>query len=222
MKKHFIFLYILWWAYLPGIQAQVTDQGNFMIGTKIGLSAAQSKVSFNNGDGGKQEESPTSTQFNIAPTIGYFVFDDLALGIGLDYTFNKVEEDNLENVKDSDLLFGPFARYYVPVADDMSFFLEANFGFGTSSDNQVIAGAPQSINTNILAFGVGPGFTIFSSRSVGIEAILRYNYAKSVFDTEIAGIKRETTTKTNQFDFALGVQFYFSSITKAKAEDIGF
>jgi hypothetical protein len=196
--------------------AQFTAQGNFVMGSTFGFSAANSKITQNDGAGDIATENPTSIQLNFAPNIGYFLTDDFAVGIGMDYTFNRVERTDGDNNKDSDLLFGPFGRYYLPVTSDMSFFLEGNFGFGNASDNILIAGESQRINTNIMAFGIGPGFTIFSNSAIGIEAIVRYNYARSRFDTDIAGIQRETVTRTNQFDFSVGIQFYLGGFEAAR------
>lgn len=196
---------------------QYTAQGNFLMGATLGFSANNSTITQDDGQGDVATENPTSTQFNIAPSVGYFLLDEFAIGIGLDYTFNKVENKSQDTNKDSDLLFGPFARYYLPMTDDMAFFLEANFGFGNSSDDRVIAGQQQNISTNIFAVGVGPGFTIFSSDAVGIETLVKYNYARSDFDTTIDGVRRKTNTKTNQFDFSVGFRFYFATIQKAEA-----
>ncbi|HKK78209.1 MAG TPA: outer membrane beta-barrel protein [Phaeodactylibacter sp.] len=196
--------------------AQFTAQGNFVIGSTIGFSAANSKITQDDGAGDIATENPTSTQFNFAPNIGYFMADNLAVGISMDYTFNQVERTDGDNNEDSNLLFGPFGRYYIPTASDMAFFLEGSFGFGNASDNLLIAGESQRINTNIMAFGLGPGFTIFSNSAVGIEALVKYNFARSRFDTDIAGVQRETVTRTNQFDFSIGFQFYLGGFEAAR------
>ena len=195
---------------------QFTAQGNFMMGSTLGFSAANSTITQDYGTGDVAKENPTYTQFSIAPSVGYFLIDNLALGIGLDYTFNQVKNPNQATNKDSDLLFGPFARYYVPMTDDMSFYLEANFGFGNSSDDQEVGGVPQNISTNIFAVGVGPGFTIFSSDAVGIETMVKYNYARSDFDTNIGGVRAKTMTRTYQLDCSVGFRFYFTAIKKAE------
>lgn len=217
MKK---LMYSLVFIFLSSsLWAQYTAQGNFMMGSTIGFSAANSKVTQDAGNGDEETINPTSTQFNISPSIGYFLLDDFVLGIGLDYTSNRVDRGDGDNNLDSDLLFGPFARYYLPITEDMAFFLESNFGFGNSTDNLEIGGEVQKISTNIFAVGVGPGFTIFSSSAVGIEALVQYNYARSNFDTNIGGQKRNTTTVTNQFDFSIGFQFYFGGMEKAKTSN---
>ena len=184
------------------------------MGSTVGFSTADSKVSYSTNNVDEEGEGPSALQINVAPNVGYFIVDNFALGIGMDYTFSSVEEPNQDKTTDSDLLFGPFMRAYLPVGDDMAFFLETDFGFGNSSDEQFIGEDKQSINTNIFAIGVGPGFTILSNSDMGIEALFKYNFARGQFNTESGGIKTTTTTKTNQFDIAIGVQFYFGGIRR--------
>ncbi len=193
--------------------AQYTDQGNFMLGATFGLSAANSRIS--HGENGQGQENPTSTLLNISPSLGYFAFDDAAVGISMAYTSSRVHSSEGEKNEDSNLLFGPFARYYLPIADDMSLFFEGSFGFGNSRNDMQIGGQPQNIRTNMTAFGIGPGLTIFSSNAVGIEALCKYHFSRSNFDTTIGGQTATTTTRTNQFDFSVGLRWYFKGLQKA-------
>ena len=117
---------------------------------------------------------------------------------------------------DSDLLFGPFARYYFQAGDNVAFFLVGNFGFGNSRDEQVVGETTQKIETNVFAVGTGPGLTVYSKGGFGIEAILKYNYARSNFDTTIGGVNTSTKTRTNQFSLALGIQYYFGGFQGVK------
>lgn len=202
---------LLGYAYLS---AQVLNQGNFVMGGTLGFSATDSKVSVKTNDLDQKGEGPSAFQLNFAPNVGYFLIDNLALGMGLDYTFSRVQDPDKDRTDDSDLLFGPFARYYLPVGVDMAFFLETDFGFGNASDQQYIGTDRQRINTHVFAFGIGPGFSIFSTHDIGIEALLKYNYARSQFETENSGLTTTTTTRTSQFDIAVGVQFYFGGVRK--------
>ena len=200
-------------ALLPyAMSAQALDQGNFIIGSTVGFSTSNSKVTLMSTSTDEQGKGPSSLQISIAPKVGYFIIDDLALGLGMDFTFSSLKEPNTDRTDDSDLLFGPFARYYFPVEEDMAFFVESNFGFGNSSDDQFIGEGRQSIKTNIFALGVGPGFTVISDQGIGIEAIFKYNFARSKFNTDIAGVTTETITQTNQFDVSIGIQFYFGGL----------
>ena len=211
----FFAMSMLCWVVWGNAQTGFTQQGNFLLGSTVGFSSNESRLKTSNQGTSTEGEGPYSLQWNLNPHIGYFLFDNFNLGIGLDYTFSREKQPNEDKTDDSDLLFGPFARYYLPVGDDQAFFLEGNFGFGNSSDNLIIGGAPQSINSNIIAVGAGPGFTIFSSRAVGLEALFKYNFARTRFETTEGGITTQTTTRTNQFAVSLGVQFYFAGFSRA-------
>jgi len=198
---------------IPIAQGQFTNQGRFMIGSAVGFATNTSKTSFSGQTPNEGESEPQNTQWNVAPSIGYFLFNNFTLGIGLDYTTSTETREGKAKTKDSDLLFGPFARYYFPFGDK-AVFLQGNFGFGNSSENSTLSGTDQNINTNIIAIGAGPGFTIFSNDAIGLEALVKYNYARSKFDLDIAGVKTTTTTKTNQIALSLGIQVYFAGLRR--------
>ena len=211
MKKLALFPLLVALMYMTS-SAQILDKGNFMIGTTVGFSTANSKVT----SGGTEEKGLSPRQINVAPSMGYFVINNLALGIGADYTLNTVILPNDDKKEDSDLLFGPFARYYFPAGDNVAVFAVANFGFGNSKDEQNIGETKESISTNILAIGVGPGFTVYSKGGFGIEAIFKYNFARSNFDTQSGGVTTSTTTRTNQFTLSMGIQYYFGGLRRVR------
>lgn len=217
MKQRILFLGIITMLMATLLSAQVTQGGNFILGSTVGFSTASSNITQEATGGIKSEESPYSTQINIAPSVGYFLFDNLALGIRMDYTLNRVEESNNNYTEDSDVLFGPFGRFYLPMTEsnDMYLFAEAGFGFGNSRDVKELETGNQRINTNLFAFGIGPGITVIASNAIGLEAVVKYNFARSEFDTKIAGVEANTTTKTNQIGISLGLQFYFSGFKAA-------
>lgn len=62
------------------LKAQVLEQGNFMIGSMIGLSVAQSDVTLEVSSQNEKGERPSSSQFNVALNVDYFVMDNFALG----------------------------------------------------------------------------------------------------------------------------------------------
>ena len=214
MKTAKLFSFLIFTALLmPVAQAQFTDQGRFTLGSAVGFATNTSKTSFSSQTPNAGSAVPQNTQWNVAPSIGYFLLKNFTLGIGLDYTVSSETREGEQQTKDSDLLFGPYARLYHPFGDK-AIFLQVNFGFGNSSDNLSIEGENQNINTNILAIGAGPGFTIFSNDALGLEGLIKYNYARSKFDLDIAGVKNTTITKTNQVALSLGLHVYFSGLVK--------
>jgi len=208
--KKSLLLVVLLNAVLGLAQAQFTDRGRFMLGSAVGFATNNSTITRSDQN---DVSEPRNSQWNVAPSVGYFLFDHFALGIGMDYTSSSEQNEGEEATNDNDLLFGPFVRYYIPFGDK-AIFLQGNFGFGNSTDNLVLGGVRQRINTNILAYGAGPGFTIFSNDAIGIEALVKYNYARSKFDVEIGGVTTSTTTKTNQIALSLGMQLYFAGLRR--------
>lgn len=203
--------------------AQVTAKGNFLIGGTVGFSTASSKYEVIDNGNTVKGNSGTATQFNFAPAIGYFFTDNVALGIGLDYTLNaSTSPDSFTDPSssddksvDSDLLFGPYGRYYFPLGEDKAFFLEGSFGIGSSVNDIEIDGNSQTTATNVMAVGFGPGFTIFSNDAIGIEALAKYNWARSNTDIDVNSITTESTSFTSALDFSVGLQFYFSRVQAA-------
>lgn len=193
--------------------AQITNKGNFIIGGTMGFSAANSDVE-QTLNGETISERAEASQINVAPSLGYFFADNFALGFGMDYTLNTVRQPDGRSI-DSDLLFGPFGRYYFPAGTDKAFFIETNFGFGSSIDEAELNGTSQAVNTNVFAVGVGPGFTIYSSDAIGIEALVKYNHARSNSSTTVENASVNTITLTNQVDFSVGLQVYLSRLQRA-------
>lgn len=189
-----------------------TDRGSFMIGGEIGLSSSSSSITTNgNGNVGDQLTTNNATQFNIAPSIGYFFANNFAIGVGVDYTLNT-SKDRL----DSDLLFGPFVRYYIPFGEDKALFFEADFGYGNTADQLETDQGTRQALTNVFAGGIGPGFTIFSSDAIGIEALAKYRFASG--NNRITTPTNETFTSnsiTHSFDFSVGLQIYFTRVRPA-------
>ncbi|HMQ49257.1 MAG TPA: outer membrane beta-barrel protein [Saprospiraceae bacterium] len=211
MKKLLLFSFAI--CHLFGLDAQVSSQGNFMMGSKLGFSTAQSTIEVD----GSNTQGTRAMQLNISPTIGYFILDHWALGIGMDYAFSKVREPNDgtnggETSFDSDLLFGPFTRAYLPVGEDKAFFLEATFGFGSAQNELEINGINQTTANNVLVVSFGPGFTIFSNDAIGIEAMAKYNWARSSANIQLDGVSNVIKTYTNAVDISIGFQFYFSRV----------
>ncbi|MFN7117737.1 MAG: outer membrane beta-barrel protein [Saprospiraceae bacterium] len=200
-----------------------TSRGNFMIGTGIGFSTSDSEVDVNSPDGKFSGDGGSSTQLNFSPGIGYFFANNFAFGVGMEVIASRTtSQTDITNPnspeqrsESSNLLFGPFARYYLGVSDDKAFFLGTTLGFGSSRDQFTsTTGSSQTINNNIVTVGVGPGFTVFSNSGFALEALVKYNFANSNSDINLDGITRESNTRTHAFDFSVGVQYYFGGLRR--------
>lgn len=178
-------------------------KGTIQIGGTVGISSASTDITIN----GVENPGSATLQINAAPKVGYFLFDQLVLGIGMDYTFNEEKATTTET--DADLLFGPYAQLYLPIGNSKAFFLEGNFGFGNTRDTNDQLGLDNS--TRVYALGIGPGFTIISGdqHPLGLETSFKYNFGRSTNTTKINDTVNEVLTRTNQWDLSLGIKYYF-------------
>ncbi len=132
------------------------QKGNWMVGASLGsLGYAFESEQFN---------------INLAPQAGYFVQDNLALGLKLGLGWVTVK--NADNFFTYEL--SPFVRYYFPnaAAGNGRFFLQGDIGVtGTSAANTDAA----------LKVGANVGYAHFLNRNVAVEVTAGYNYSESNF-----------------------------------------
>jgi hypothetical protein len=109
--------------------------------------------------------------FNIgvAPDIGYFVEDNIAIGARVPLSLTAGEDYSM-------ICYGlaPFFRYYFHEINDMLVFATANLGIDGMSTK--IAGTSDS-NTGFIG-GVGIGVVHMLTNSVGIEGVFGYSFQK--------------------------------------------
>ena len=223
MKKVITSLTLSMFAFVAMAQQTIsssTQRGNFVIGSRVGFSTAKSSVDVQSTAGSIKGDGGSSAQFNLSPGIVYFFLDNLVMGISMDWlkTNSSTGVDlnggntNPQETNNNNLLFGPFIRFFIPVEDDKAFFIGSTVGFGNSKNQYIADGKTQSINNNLLSVGVGPGFTIYSRNGLALEALVKYNFARSHSEIDVQNIKRVSKTWTNAVDFSVGLQYYFGSV----------
>lgn len=200
--------------------AQPTERGNFLIGTRVGFSTAVSRLKIESPTFNYDGEGARTSQFNIAPNIGYFITRNFALGIGMSYSSyrssdpSSVVNDTTGREDDSyssNLLFGPFARIYLPISEDNAFILGGIAGFGNTVNQVQIDNQTQTIRTDLTSLGLAGGFTVFSQGGISLEALVIYSFDRSRNSLNLQNITRKTTTWTNALNFSFGLQYYFGA-----------
>ncbi len=170
MKKVILILSIAAIA-TTGAFAQ-TEKGNFLLG-----GSAEFKSE-------KTGSGTAVTSAGIAPTIGYFVHPDLAVGATLD----------ISTVKDSYTSFAiaPLVRYYfLPLGDHAKLFANATIGFGSMKPK---SGSSQSLT----AWEISAGPAFFLNSSVAFETVLAYSSVKF----------KNAADATNSIGVKLGFQIH--------------
>ena len=109
-----------------------------------------------------KDADESTTIIDLSPNLGYFIADDLAIGLGLNLT--SVSPGGGESFTDFGL--GPFVRFYF--ADAIFAQAGVNLGLGDSEFTE---------------FQVGVGYSWFIDNSVAIEPMLFYNSHSEDGDT---------------------------------------
>jgi len=160
---------------LEGIYAQTVGKGAWMLGGAVGFSST--KV---------EDAEESTTHLYLTPNVGYFIMDDLA--IGLDIQFYSESSDG---ESESNFGFGPYARYYV--ADPI--FLQVGYALDASPfDSQLFQSGGGS------TFHASVGYSWFLGNGVAIEPSLFLNIYSEDDDSEFASF--------TQFGLNIGIQAF--------------
>jgi outer membrane protein W len=194
-------------------QAQTTA-GRMMIGGGIGYTTRTNETSF--GDA-------KSNQLNINPQFGYFIVDNLAIGLTADYYKTKyTRPEPLALGGEADITFNttiisPFARYYVFTPNEkFAFYAEASagIGFSTQDNNYYNSADPtdediksKSFNARIL-----PGFCYFFNEKWALDLQLNgisYSSNDPNTDSDVEDDKTSSfTVGTSSLNPSLGFRYF--------------
>ncbi|HSI74863.1 MAG TPA: hypothetical protein VK957_03160 [Lunatimonas sp.] len=187
MKKINIVTVLLLLINLGFVNAQ-TDKGRMLLGASsdLGLSGAglvdigysSTKLKL---DGASYVEDNSSkiTNISLLPKFGYFVADNLALGLDVAFATARLKGGNSNTESNSRLLStGPFIRYYIPTAKVLP-FVEVNSSFGRRTNTTKYVDNPNLqdniTKTNIRSFGGGIGLAVPLGEKVAFDILAGFN-----------------------------------------------
>lgn len=142
-----------------------TRRGNLMVGSNLFLA----DIKFQSG--------ANSYSFGISPRVGYFLYDNIAIGGNVE--LGLTGQDNYRRV---DYSIMPFARIFVgrdrvsEIPRRAKFFVEGGVGFGGSNTRVEVAGNDVTTTTNGPKFYVMPGADFFINNMTALELGLRYAF----------------------------------------------
>jgi len=108
-----------------------------------------------------------SSSFEIMPQVGYFIIDNLEVGVLLNYTSGKSGYTQLDPTKNSSFSVGPFARYYKFTSNER-FAFTGTFSVSFGSGKTTYPSSSESKTGNMGVF-ISPGFTYFLSEKWGLD-----------------------------------------------------
>ena len=133
-----------------------------------------------------------SSSFTIAPQVGYFLTENIAIGGKIGYTSMKAESGDVDTMDMSGFEVGAMGRYYFTPASQCSLFGQLAVDYSTM-ENKL---ADSKVNT--FGAGLGLGVNYFIASNWSIEAgigLLGFESSKE----DVDGAEAENT-------FGLGVE----------------
>ncbi len=175
------------------VQAQETETAGFVQGDTFITGA----VGYSNTTEGTQENNT----FTIAPSVGYFVSPNFAIGARVGYSNNKTTDEILlvkTEDKTDGFTVGAFGRYYWTPAAKFSLFGELNANYGNLNYTNTVGGVTVAdYKLNGFNMGIAPGISYFIAKNFALEAswgVLNYN-----------SIKPDVTGADSSDNFSIGL-----------------
>ncbi len=140
------------------------------------------------------------TNFTLAPSVGYFMSDKIAVGASVTYNLDRTREDDGTETIESRNVFGiaPFARYYAFQIGNVSVFAQGTLSLGFGSENEKVDGT-KTDGPSIFTFGlnVAPAISYDLGDKLTLEARLGglyFNHYKE--SDEVAGTDVSVATNS--------------------------
>ncbi|MGD1840175.1 MAG: outer membrane beta-barrel protein [Thermonemataceae bacterium] len=186
-----------------------TEQGSFLISGALNF---QTGGEFEFAD--VEIDLPTGTDLSVfafTPRVGYFIQDNIAVGLRFGLAFaNEEQETAFGDVDFSATGFqvAPFGRYYYGLSDRLFIYGELAVAFGSISAS---VEDEDFANFNLFQIGLNPGLAYMLSDRIGMELLVN--------GISFASLKEEDADEADTFlnigpnlDFnapALGIFLYF-------------
>ena len=154
MKK----LFVMGAIALAGLMSAQTAKGGWVINGKTNLDFTSTSVKYK--ANGKSVDGPTLSKFDLGAGVGYFVMDNLSVGLDATYNSTTAKEGNT-SVTSSLYSVLPTATYYFGTTE-LRPYLGAGVGFGGDDNNTGFA------------WDVKGGLVYLLNNTVGVNAGLEY------------------------------------------------
>lgn len=172
-----------------------TAKGNWIIGGSTNLGFNSNKVTQKSGD--YSVDGQKTTTFNVTPTVGYFVIDNLAVGLNLGYEVQKqdVSFDYNQTEKATNTVFSviPSVTYFIEA--DSKAFPYISAGAGYAAIKTKIA-STETQNDNFFVWGGKAGLAYFITPSIAIDLGLNYQQLSTKYEETFSTAENKVIFKT--------------------------
>lgn len=185
MKKHLLFLTALIILLISLEASAQTSKGKFLLGgfthlTQPGSSYTSANIGYStikskDDSGDDDDYQDIIFSLNFAPKAGYFLIDNLALGVDFNLTssFNKTTNTEYKS-RTTIISAGPFVRYYIPTKKVLP-FAEAMYSFGSAISSSEWEEDETSVKYSVQLYSLGIGVAIPFGEKVSFDALVGYH-----------------------------------------------
>lgn len=133
----------------------------------------------NNNSSGEQSVKT----FTFQPTIGYFIANDIAIGLGIGFSNakNTINQNYFYGTQivntsytqeDSRFFIMPLIRKYWGLGDKLYFFGQFDANYGTGKSKTIMNNSTTESKTSSYGFNLRPGLDYFFNKNWSIEATI--------------------------------------------------
>jgi hypothetical protein len=174
-----------WLLMVFGTLNAQTQKGTFMVGDlyrpgkviSFGPAGSPMNISFGtqiSKSDATEDSSPSKhLNFNLMPKAGYFVADNVVVGIDLTLS-SESQKENDYKYKVGTLGAGPFVRYYIPLEKVLPFF-ELNGSLGRLKYKYSSDQNEDEYTSSLNSIGGGAGVAILLGRIVTFDMLAGYS-----------------------------------------------
>ena len=182
-KESFVLVFLIISTVCINLSAQ-TSKGNFLIGgityiEQIGSGVTSMNIDYttikSKDDSGDEDENKDKEfSFNFTPKVGYFVIDNLVLGVDFTIASSFSKTTNTE-YKNNATFFGagPFVRYYIPTKKVLP-YAEAMYSVGTRTNKSIWEDGENTYKYGIQLYSVGIGVAIPLGEKATFDTLVGY------------------------------------------------
>jgi len=187
MKQITLFIIATCFLTFSVARAQIA-KGKILVGISSGLNVSESiatgsdfvglkfgSIKFKSNASGYEEPEPVkTTSINLLPSIGYFITNNLAVGLDLTLgMMNYKDGEDGDTEKMNILLAGPFIRYYFPM-NNLYPFVAGSASFGSLKYKWESDQDSDEDKTALTSFGGGLGIAVPIGNKVTFDIMAGY------------------------------------------------
>lgn len=180
-----------------------TKKGNFLLAGGAGLQFTSSHIKYVYN--GETQGSGTISSFTFIPSFGYFVIDDLAVGLTSTITSSTTKYESGDKDVSISTMIIPTAIYYFPMEGKIRPLAQIGIGLSSQSSKYIPkSGSDDKTSASGLAANFGGGFAYFIKENVSFNFGLSYTLV-----TLTDGDDNKGKMKEGNFGSNLGIAIYF-------------